>query len=854
MKKCRLAFCFNHIFSELSDRLKLMGLLNKKTPEKHNINMNKNPDTFFSKTCSITGLPIYQKADWNNVVLGKKYCQSISVIGKQIILSRPVGFASYSEFKKDFELTHQVINEAIPANSPYIFITDLSLFKGFSTKARRYSIDHTGDYDRLLCLIFYQASPFMRFSINIAKRMKLFPLNFHFVKNYTEAVLLAQKILANHQDHPNNLPQKNTDIIDISSIEHASSTKPEQIIKKDNWNFADNDYILKFHLINGNIIHSIAKGRFKAKYLDQIVHIRQQVYESIPDKSDNYYYVIDVSKVALISFRERKVVIADLLKFYQHHPFNLLIFCGPNPLMRTAILLARSFVPFRIRIVKNFHDARQIIDHAHLQQHRITPYPHLQTHKKKFYSDADVRRFVDQSIELLGGMNWESGDQAFTKSYDAHHPFSPIFDAINLIKNDFEELLKEKQDAAKIRLSLENELIQARKMEAIGTLTGGIAHDFNNILSIILGNAELAADDVPENNLAIESLDEIQSACIRAKNIIQHLLGFARKTTPEKKLINMGLLVKESIHFLKASIPSSIEIIENIPPKPLQTMADDIQIEQVLLNLVTNAKQAMKNKGGQIEVSLAQIHIDAKVVEQYIEAPPGSYIKLSVKDNGCGIDPKIQERVFDPYFTTREVGKGSGIGLSIVHGIIKNHGGWIYLSSTPGHGSTFDVFLPAAEEALIEKDTADKSKILLKDLPRGSERILFIDDEASIVSMASKHLSRLGYHVISETDPVKALEKFRACPNDFDLVISDITMPLLSGDHLAREILNIRKDMPIVLCSGFSNRMNQKKADEIGIKAFAVKPVSTENLSRTIRRILDENPPALSDQDRTKTD
>ncbi len=274
-------------------------------------------------------------------------------------------------------------------------------------------------------------------------------------------------------------------------------------------------------------------------------------------------------------------------------------------------------------------------------------------------------------------------------------------------------------------------------------------------------------------------------------------------------------------------------------------LANQIQIDQVLLNIVTNAKQAMANENGQIEISLELIHLEAPAIKRFCEASPGGYIKLSVKDTGRGIEPDITEKIFDPYFTTKEMGKGTGMGLSIVHGIIKNHDGWIRVSSIPGRGSTFDIFFPVAKEVL---ETTELPRDPVKNLLRGSERILFVDDEPAIVELMKIMLSRIGYHVVSETDPEKALKQFCEDSENFDLVISDMTMPKMSGDNLARKMLDIREDIPIILCSGFSEKMNSEQAEKIGVKAFEMKPISMENLSKTIRRVLDGNRPVIHKQ------
>jgi PAS domain S-box-containing protein len=379
---------------------------------------------------------------------------------------------------------------------------------------------------------------------------------------------------------------------------------------------------------------------------------------------------------------------------------------------------------------------------------------------------------------------------------------------------------------------LEEQLRQSHKMEAIGTLAGGIAHDFNNMLGIILGNTELAMDDVPEWNPARLNLEEIKTACLRAKDVVRQLLSFARKTDQERKPVKINPIVTGSLKLLRSSIPTSIEIRSNIPKESQIIFAEPTQINQVMINLCNNAAQAMEDEDGIIEISLDSMTLDESTAQSY-ELSPGRYVKLTVNDTGHGIDPEIKDRIFDPYFTTREVGKGSGMGLAVVHGIVMNHDGAITVDSEVGKETTFNVFIPIVRREPVPEVTIDE------DLPTGKERVLFVDDEESIVRMGTQRLERLGYKVESTTSPIEALDLFRSKPDQFDLVITDLTMPKFTGDKLVKEILNIRPDMPIIICTGFSKKMDRDKAREIGAAGYLEKPHEKRSLARMVRQILD---------------
>jgi len=381
---------------------------------------------------------------------------------------------------------------------------------------------------------------------------------------------------------------------------------------------------------------------------------------------------------------------------------------------------------------------------------------------------------------------------------------------------------------------LEAQLQQAHKMEAIGTLAGGIAHDFNNVLGIILGNAELAMDEVPEWYTAQENLKEVRKACLRAKDMVKQILAFSRQTELERKPVKLSPIIKESVKLLRSSLPTTIDIRQHISAESDTVSADATQISQVLINFCTNAAHAMAEEGGLLEIGLEDLELDEDAVRQYDDLKPGNYVRLTVSDTGHGIEPEIMDRIFDPYFTTREVDQGTGMGLAVVHGIVKNHGGVIMVDSEPGKGATFRILLPAVESGVIPEAEAPEA------VPGGSERILFVDDEQPLVNLAKKMLERLGYAVVTRMSSLEALEAFRAQPDKFDLVITDMTMPHMTGDKLAKEVIRIRPDIPIILCTGHSDRIDELRAKAMGIRAFVMKPFLKRDIATTVREVLDE--------------
>jgi len=380
---------------------------------------------------------------------------------------------------------------------------------------------------------------------------------------------------------------------------------------------------------------------------------------------------------------------------------------------------------------------------------------------------------------------------------------------------------------------METQLNQAQKMEAIGTLAGGIAHDFNNILSSIMGYTEIALyDEIPEESPAHYSMNQVLKASHRAKDLVKQILAFSRQGSDETKPIKLNSIVTEGLKLLRASLPSNIEIRQNIRTASGLVMADPTQMHQVLMNLCTNAYHAMREKGGELNVELFDVNLNSLDETLNIGLKPGKYVKLTISDTGHGMNQGVLERVFDPYFTTKPKEEGTGLGLSLVHGIVESFGSKTTVESAPGKGATFTIFLPRIE-------SEDKPEI--KDpgpVPTGIERILFVDDETLIVEITEKMLQRLGYDVTSKTSSIEALEVFMTKPEAFDLVITDLTMPKMTGDVLAEEILQIRPDIPVILCTGFSERITEDMIKELGIRKYIMKPILRNEIAQTIRDVL----------------
>ncbi len=380
---------------------------------------------------------------------------------------------------------------------------------------------------------------------------------------------------------------------------------------------------------------------------------------------------------------------------------------------------------------------------------------------------------------------------------------------------------------------LQTKLSQAQKMEALGTLAGGIAHDFNNILSAIIGYAELMAVSVDREGKFQERLERIIQAGLRARDLVKQILTFSRRTVQDLKPIQPGKIVTEAMRLLRPALPTTIEIQVSVSSEAY-VEGDPTQVHQIVMNLCTNAYQAMKAQGGRLEVAAEDVVLQDGIEQENWYIPPGRYVAVRVSDTGEGIPNEIRKRIFEPYFTTKEVGEGTGLGLSTVHGILKAHGGGLVLESELGKGTTFHVYLPILDRVKASAEPLEHHGPLM-----GSERILFVDDEAALIEIAKDALEEMGYHVTARRSPVEALECFRSDSSAFDILITDMTMPKMTGIQLVMEVRNIRADIPVILCTGYRQISKPEEIETAGIGRIITKPATSKDLARAIRSLMD---------------
>ena len=436
--------------------------------------------------------------------------------------------------------------------------------------------------------------------------------------------------------------------------------------------------------------------------------------------------------------------------------------------------------------------------------------------------------------EVLPTLKEGNGWEGVLDSFDAEKRYFPLWLRIDTIRDDegrMNYMFGFMHDFTKERKDAEN-LTRKQKMEALGTLAGGIAHEFNNIIWIIGANAELMSAYIGEESSGIKNLQRVEKACTRAADLVTQILNFSHQDEYDPKPLDIVPLVKESLKLLRASIPSIVEIREQIPRDSGTITFEPSLMHQVLMNLYNNAVQAMRETGGILEVKVVNVSLDENNASLHDELAPGEYVKLSVTDTGVGIPSEVFERIFDPFFTTRDTGEGTGMGLAVVQGAVKNHGGAVEAHSELGKGTCIDLYFPKARSIIRKPSNRSGTPM------GGGESILLVDDDELVVQSGESILKRLGYRVKAEINCKEALEAFRCHPDEFDLVITDMSMPQMTGFMLAEALLKIRPNIPIILFSGHHDMVDEKKAIKIGIKALMMKPITPRGMARTIWKVL----------------
>ncbi|MBC8392713.1 MAG: response regulator [Deltaproteobacteria bacterium] len=795
---------------------------------------SKDYESTLRHDCPVTGLPILRRPEWTDVSFGKDYKLTVSILGDCIILNQPSGYATLQDIENALRLLNKVVAEIIGEGRPYVHISDYSNLQGASLEARKCFIDGMKKKDRLLGIIFFGTSPMFKLSIKLAKRLNIVKFNVEIVNDYSEAVELALKMLPAGKTQigealVHDIPQPSV-VLPGEELPHKIRTSHERSLKSDGFS-------AQFEIIDGYIFHWVSTGFFEEEHIVPIFEINDEAFTSMDRPEGPFYFILGVAEISGSTRKARKLYIDRIKEWQQHHPFEMLAIYGANRFLSAAINLASPFAPFNVRMTRDFDSALKLIAKEKSNTMKSSfPLADITETISPVKFDQ-IQQYADELLQYLGSIDWETDGLGNVKEVDPSHPFSPVFDAINLVKAELDELFQERRRSEEERVKLEAKLQRAQKMEAIGALAGGVAHDLNNILSGLVGYPDLLLMDMPSDSPLRKPILTIQKSGEKAAAIVQDLLTLARRGVAVNEVVNLNHIISEYLQSLEHGkirlFHSNAEFETRFETNLLNIMGSPVHLSKTIMNLVSNAAEAMP-AGGNIFVSTENRYID-RPIRGYDDVKEGDYVTLSVSDTGIGISPEDMERIFEPFYTKKVMGRsGTGLGMAVVWGTVKDHNGYIDVQSTEGKGTTFILYFPVTREDLAK----DKFRFSVEDLMGNGESILIVDDVPEQREIVSGMLRKLAYSATSVSGGEEAFDYMRDNPADL-LVLDMIMDPGIDGLETYKRILELHPGQKAIIASGFSETDRIKEAKKLGAGQYVKKPYTLEKIGLAVKEELE---------------
>ncbi len=789
--------------------------------------------------CPVTGLRVFSRSEWTNKRVSDTFVANFSIIGNSIIYSLPTGKADLKGIQNSTTLKEKVTKHVSDGNGPYIQIQDYAALNGSTQAARSYFINSANEDKRLLSLIFCNLSPSLSIAVKIGNRFNTTGKNIHIAKHYEDAIKRALELCDQHNLKQDFLTLDQNICFDNSNY----SLLPIELISDKAWDIQTPEYSNRSVIINKNILHSIAEGYLEAKHIPLIDRMRYMCQSALPKGSTIKYIVVDSSRVKGVSRTARIQFLQSLKAWHQQFPLQMYIMYGVDTFMRTATLLARPLMPFKVKIAQDFNHAFDII-----REDKLGSSAKKQTRRKKADPAEPNQENIEKLLAFIASINWEQEGIDSNFNVSEQHPFYILFQSIKLIKEELDglfvdhkkatEALQNSNTQLQIVLSelkqTQEKMVQQERLAAVGQLAAGIAHDFNNILTTILGFAELMqmSPDMPESMQS--DLQRISTSSQRAAHLVRQLLDFSRKTIRHPRQFDLSSFTKESVKFFERTIPENIRINLNLAPGDYLIEADPIQLQQVITNLALNARDAMPT-GGELRIGLSRVECTDNIHCALCNQPiKGEWVQLKVTDTGSGISADALPRIFEPFFTTKEVGAGTGLGLSQVSGIVAQHQGHIRVESQVGQSTTFTIYLPVILTSGQEASKPEPAQMMQGQ----GETILVVEDEPTVLEATTTMLEYLGYRIITAPNGEKAIAIFEDRKTKIDLVLSDMVMPDMNGETLFHRLRAGNPDLKMVIMSGYPLGEKGAMLLEQGVVDWFQKPISFGQLSQVVGKAL----------------
>jgi len=782
-------------------------------------------------TCPTTGLRVTTAECWQNVPFGKDYRSSFFILGSSIIHSQPVGYIRLPDVQDSLRSINEISRTHLDRRRPFVLIEDFSQLKGVSLEARRYYISRIKRWSRMIGLVFYGASPGHRISIKLGTRLNITPFKVRLVDDYEQAVRMALELL------PTLSPATGMPVLEHTKLELTPRDLPGtyDVERDPAWGLDREGFSLRYEVLKKSILHSVAQGQLREDDIAPIAKLRRQISDRYFPDGGFQYYIVGTSGMKTVGARARRAYVKNLSDLFKARPFCLFVFYGANRLARTALRLARPFAPFRFQVVRDLDDALKVIAEDQ-QEQGMLPDELEPTSSSQSHSDK-LEELVDEVLEYIASINWELDDLASLPAVDPTHPFSPVFDAIRLIKGDLDELMAEHLTAQEERRQLEAKLQHAQKMEALGALAGGVAHDLNNILSGLVGYPEMLLMDLPNDPSLRETVLTIKSSGEKAATIVHDLLTLARRGIAASQRVDLNHVVRDylsspdyrKLMLYHPNVEVSTQLSHTVPPM----IGSPVHLLKIVMNLVSNAAEAMPD-GGSLTISTRSSFFASELVG-HKQREEGEYIVLEVADTGIGISHDDQARIFEPFYTKKVLGRsGTGLGMAVVWATVEDHNGFITVQSSQGAGSTFTLLFPVA--ALASEERLQRRSDIA-DLQGGGESILIIDDQPEQRAIGTKMLSKLGYSVTSVGSGEEAVEYLLS--NDVHLILLDMIMdPGIGGLETYRRILEHNPHQRAIITSGFSESADVVEALNLGASTYVGKPFTINDIGTAVREEL----------------